>query len=244
MIIPTTGAAFILTAWRTALSTSIHSSSADQTTLPLCSQTPRRYTQAVNLPDRFEITLRDGTPVIARPLIPEDRPELAEAYRRLSPEARYNRFWTHTGEIVGEKMLSRVLQQHPKTHVTWTVLDPTREFSPLGGASWWRDTSDSPEAEISLIVLDDEQGRGIGTLLLAIMWLTAFRAGAESIVGYVLAENRQAARWMRDCGASGEWDGYKLIYRWDLRDLDALPETRAAADLADWLAVLGPRILR
>jgi GNAT superfamily N-acetyltransferase len=194
-------------------------------------------------PERLELELRDGTPVIVRPLIPEDRAELAEAYRRLSPEARYNRFWTHTGEVVGEKMLDRVLNQDPATHVTWTVLDPTREFSPLGGASWWRETGDSAEAEISFIVLDDDQGRGIGTLLLAIMWLTAFRAGAESIVGYVLPENRKAARWMRDCGASGEWDGYKLIYRWNLNDLAALPESPAAADLADWLATLAPKIL-
>jgi len=197
----------------------------------------------VEIVDRLEIELRDGPPVIVRPLIPEDRPELAEAYRRLSPEARYNRFWTHTGEVVGDKMLDRVLLQNPQTHVTWTVLDPTREFSPLGGASWWRETNHSADAEISLIVLDDDQGRGIGTLLLALMWLTAFRAGAESMTGYVLAENRQAAGWMRDCGGRGEWDGYKLIYRWNLNDLDVLPETRAAAELAAWLARLAPKIL-
>ena len=178
-----------------------------------------------------------------RPLIPEDRPELAEAYRRLSPDARYNRFWSHTGEVVGDKMLDRVLRQNPENHVTWTVLDPSREFSPLGGASWWRDMNHPAEVESSFIVLDEEQGRSIGTLLLALMWLTAFRAGAESIVGYVLAENRQAAGWMRDCGATGEWDGYKLIYRWNLSDLDALPETRAAAELPVWLAKLGPKLL-
>jgi acetyltransferase len=197
----------------------------------------------VDIPDRLELELRDGTPVIARPLIPEDRPQLAEAYRRLSPEARYNRFWTHTGEVVGDKMLDRVLNQDPFTHVTWTVLDPSREFSPLGGASWWRDRDHPAEAEISFIVLDDDQGRGIGTLLLAIMWLTAFRAGAESIVGYVLPDNRRAASWMRACGATGEWDGYKLIYRWNLNNLDVLPETRAAAELAAWLAKLAPKIL-
>lgn len=197
----------------------------------------------MNSPERLELQLRDGTPVIARPLIAEDRAELAEAYRRLSPEARYNRFWTHTGEVVGEKMLDRVLRQNPDSHVTWTVLDPAREFSPLGGASWWRDETHPAEAEISFIVLDADQHRGIGTLLLALMWLTAFRAGAETLVGYVLAENRQAAGWMRDCGASGEWDGYKLIYRWNLADLDALPPTRAGTELAGWLAKLAPEIL-
>jgi hypothetical protein len=35
--------------------------------------------------DRHELTLRDGTPVIVRPLIEGDRKLVAEAYRRLSP---------------------------------------------------------------------------------------------------------------------------------------------------------------
>lgn len=140
-------------------------------------------------------------------------------------------------------MLSRVLDQDPSMHVSWAVLDPARAFSPMGGASWWRTAELPSEVEISFIVLDDDHRRGIGTLLLALMWLTAFRAGAETMVGYVLTENRQAAGWMRDCGAQGEWDGYKLIFRWTLGNLDALPETRAAAELANWLSYLGPEIL-
>lgn len=193
--------------------------------------------------ERLELSLRDGTPVIVRALIPEDRDLLAEAYRRLSPEARYNRFWTHGGDVVGEKMLNRVLAQNPAEHISWAVLDPSREFPPLGGASWWRNPENPDEAEISAIVLDDDQGRGIGTLLLAVMWVTAFRAGVRHLVGYTLTENRQAANWMRDCGASGNWDGYKLVFRWDLEDLDALPEHRTAAELARWLAELSHLLL-
>jgi GNAT superfamily N-acetyltransferase len=93
------------------------------------------------------------------------------------------------------------------------------------------------------MVLDDDQGRGIGTLLLAVMWLSAYRAGIENLVGYTLTDNRRAANWMRDCGGKGDWDGYKLAFRWDLDDLDALPVTPAAADLASWLAELSPLIL-
>jgi acetyltransferase len=193
--------------------------------------------------DRLELQLRDGTPVIVRPLIEQDRPLVAEAYRRISPEARYQRFWTRTGEMIGRGMLDRLISQDPLRHMTWTLLDPAREFPGVGGASWWRDTEDPDEAEISLMVLDDDQGRGIGTLLLAVMWITAFRAGVERMVAYTLLENRRAADWMRDCGGVGEWDGYKLVFRWNLADLDALPETAAAADLASWLADLSPRLL-
>lgn len=193
--------------------------------------------------ERLELRLRDGTQVIVRPLIHEDRPLLAEAYRRVSPETRYNRFWTHGGDVVGEKMLDRVLNQDVERHVTWAVLDPARDFPPMGGVSWWRDPENPEEAEISAIVLDVDQGRGIGTLLLAVMWITAFRAGLKRLVGYSLTENRKAADWMRDCGASGEWDGYKLVFRWDLENPGKLPENRTAADLAQWLAQLSHVLL-
>lgn len=193
--------------------------------------------------DRLELELRDGTPVIVRPLIEEDRRLVAEAYRRLSPEARYQRFWTRTGEMIGREMLDRLISQDPLRHMTWTLLDPSREFPGVGGASWWRDAADPEEAEISMMVLDGDHRRGIGTLLLAVMWLSAYRAGVERIVAYTLLENRRAANWMRDCGGTGEWDGYKLVFRWNLADLDVLPETPASADLASWLARLSPRLL-
>ena len=193
--------------------------------------------------ERLELRLRDGTPVIVRPLIESDRALVAEAYRRLSPEARYQRFWTRTGEMLGDAMLDRLIDQDRASHMTWALLDPQREFPGVGGASWWRDTAHSTEAEISAMVLDDDQRRGIGTLLLAVMWLTAWRAGVERLTGYALVENRRAANWMRDCGGRGEWDGYKLAFHWELSDLNALPETRASADLAAWLAELSPRML-
>ena len=192
--------------------------------------------------DRLELVLRDGTPVIVRPLLEEDRPAVAEAYRRLSPEGRYQRFWTPTGELLGAAMLDRLIEQNPQKHVTWVVLDPARELPGVGGASWWRDAADPAEAEISAMVLDADQRRGIGTLLLAVMWLTASRAGVAELLAYTLQDNRAAAKWMQDCGGSGSWDGYKLVFRWNLQHPAALPETPAAADLAAWLASLSPMI--
>lgn len=193
--------------------------------------------------DRLELHLRDGTPVIVRPLHKEDRELAAEAYRRASPEARYQRFWTHTGDMIGSHMLDRLVDQDPARHMTWALLDPARPFSGVGGASWWRDAVDPSTAEISFIVLDADQCRGIGTLLLAVVWLSAYRAGLERISGYCLAENRRAANWMRDCGGTGNWDGYKLDFVWQLKNLDAIPPTKAGANLASWLAELAPRML-
>lgn len=194
-------------------------------------------------PARLELTLRDGTPVVARPLGPADRAYVAEAYRRLSPESRYQRFWVHTGEVIGERMLDRLLDADGHNHVVWAVLEPAREFPALGGASYWRSATNPAEAEFSVTVLDADHGRSVGTLLLAILWLVAFANGIRQFVGYVMPDNRRAVRWMIDSGACGEWDGYKAIFRWNLENLTALPLTPVAGDLAERLAELAPVIL-
>ena len=187
-----------------------------------------------------QLRLGDGTPVIARPLVPGDRLALAEAYRRLTPASRYNRFWTHGGDAIGGRMLDRVLRQDPATHLTWAVLDPARvRFPGMGAASWWRDGAHAQEAEFSTVVLDGDHGRGIGTLLLAILWNLARQAGIRTLVGHTLVENRRAADWMRDTGADGHWDGSQLIFTWALDSPD-LPDTRAGRDLAARLAETAP----
>jgi hypothetical protein len=194
-------------------------------------------------PDFFHLQLRDQTPILARPILPSDRAFVAEAYRILSPDARYQRFWTRTGEVIGDSMLDRILQQNPSDHMTWAIIDHEAAFLGLGGASWWKIPDSPTTAEMSIMVLDAHQQRGVGTLLLAIMWLTAFRANIETLVAYTLLDNRRAASWLKHCGGIGSWDGYKLSFSWDLQNPSQLPPTPAAADLAQWLAELGPTIL-
>ncbi|MEK7953533.1 GNAT family N-acetyltransferase [Luteolibacter soli] len=196
------------------------------------------------IPERLELRLHDGTPVVARPLTPADRDYVAAGYRLLSPEARYQRFWVRQGEIIGDAMLNRLLTDQLPNHAIWTVFDPTREgFPGLGAASFWRSDKETHDAEFSVTVMDADQGRGVATLLLGILWLVAFRCGIETLTGYTMPENRRALRWMRDTGAAGEWDGYNAVFRWKLDDLNAIPNTAAGADLAERLAELSPAML-
>lgn len=196
------------------------------------------------VPGQLDLHLRDGTPVVARPLTPADRAYVAEGYRLLSPGARYQRFWVRSGEIIGDAMLDRLLTGELPDHAIWTVFDPAREgFPAMGAASFWRSKSEPADAEISATVLDRDQGRGVGTLLLSILWLIAYRCGIETLTGYTMPENAAALRWMRDTGAEGHWDGYNAVFRWRLAELDAIPATPAGADLAARLAELSPLLL-
>jgi len=196
------------------------------------------------IPEQLDLRLHDGTPVVARPLTPADRGYVADGYRLLSPEARYQRFWVRQGEIIGDSMLDRLLTGRLPDHAIWTVFDPTREgFPGLGAASFWRSEKEPDDAEFSVTVMDADQGRGVATLLLSILWLVAFRCGIETLTGYTMPENRRALRWMRDTGAAGEWDGYNAVFRWKLSDLNAIPATPAGVDLAGRLAELSPLML-
>lgn len=192
---------------------------------------------------RIHVHLRDGTPVSARPLGPNDREQLAAGYTLLSEQSRYQRFWIRTGEVIGDKMLDRLLTIDEQNHVIWAVLDTTRDYPGMGAASFWRFPDEPTRAEFSCTVLDRDHGRGVGTLLLAILWLDAFSKGIEEFVGYTMPENKQAINWMLDTGAEGDWDGYKAIFRWDLTDASKLPLTLAAGDLAEWLTELTSQLL-
>ncbi|MFC7336718.1 GNAT family N-acetyltransferase [Haloferula chungangensis] len=191
----------------------------------------------------IETRLADGTLVMARPLGLADRSQLAEGYRRLSPESRYQRFWVRTGGVIGDKMLDRMLAGSVEEHGLWAVLDPARDFQGLGAASFWRSNEDGEDAEFSCTVLDEDQRRGVGTLLLAVLWLVAYRQGIRRFTGYTMPENSSAIRWMRDTGAEAEWDGYKVIFRWDLANLDKLPASNAGIALAERLAELAEELL-
>lgn len=191
----------------------------------------------------IETRLTDGAEVVVRPLGLSDRAGLAEGYRRLSPESRYQRFWVRTGGVIGDAMLDRILSGSEEDHGLWAVLDPSRDFPGLGAASYWRSEEDGEEAEFSCTVLDGDQRRGVGTLLLATLWLTAFRHGVRQFTGYTMPENSAAIRWMRDTGAEAEWDGYKVIFRWSLGTLDKIPATEAGVALAERLAELSESLL-
>lgn len=175
--------------------------------------------------DTIPVTLDDGTATNIREISEADRERLAEGYRMLSPEARYHRFWTKVGEL-GDGMLDRLTKADQFDHVVWGATDPAHLHTPgMGAASYWRSKLDLEEAEFAATVVDPYQHCGLGTLLLGVLWQVGRANGLTRMVGYAMPENRKAIDWMRHIGASAEWDGYKVILRWNLCPPEELPNT-------------------
>lgn len=149
----------------------------------------------------FHWHLGDGTAVVLRSFTPEDREALTEAFRRLSPESSYFRFWTRFREL-NPKFIEELCAPDQVNHVGWVMVheQPT-DVPGLGGGSFWRLPDDPETAEVSFTVGDEFQGQGVGTMVLAVLWEHALHLGVKRFTGRVLNSNLVMRAWWGALGA-------------------------------------------
>ena len=149
-----------------------------------------------------EVSLRDGTLVRLRPIAPEDKALLVEGFRRLSPESRYRRFMAPLAEL-SEEQLRFLTEVDYRDHFAWVALSLDEAGTPGAGvARYIRDGEDPEVAEAAVTVVDDYQGRGLGTLLLQALGAIALENGIRRFRGYALEENRPIRDLLESMGAS------------------------------------------
>lgn len=172
---------------------------------------------------RLHLSLRDGTPVLLRMFTPADRAAVQEAFRRLSLDSHYYRFWTQHRELP-DSLLTRFLNPEPGLHETWAALDPARPDEPgQGGGSFWRLENEPWRAEISFTVADEVQHRGVGSLLLALLWTRAREVGITEFFGVVLPDNYTVLDWFRALGARVTLHGGQYVFELELEESKLKP---------------------
>jgi protein lysine acetyltransferase len=132
------------------------------------------------------VSLRDGSMVLVRPLLEEDRREYELELNRLSRESRRRRFFS-AGDLT-PAMVDYLIQIDYVDHFAWVVLDRENPRRGLATARYVRQEH-GQEAEIAFSTVDRHQGRGIATLLLAAIGVAAAEAGITKLIGNVLDEN-------------------------------------------------------
>jgi RimJ/RimL family protein N-acetyltransferase len=176
---------------------------------------------------RFETALRDGTPVLIRPVRPEDKGLLREGLARLSEESRYRRFMAPVNQL-SEEQLTYLTEVDYVNHFAWVAVKADDPREGLGVARYVR-LADEPEvAEAAVTVLDEHQGHGLGTVLLGLLAATAREAGVRTFRAYVLEENAPMRALLEQLGAHTEFDSAGLL-RMDVElDPGVLPDSPAA----------------
>ena len=148
-----------------------------------------------------EVTIRDGTSLVIRPLLSGDRDELARAYEALSEESRRRRFFSPPSRL-SESLLDFLTDlDFDRRFALVAQLRDHPEQPGLGVARWVRDRHDPTRAEAAVTVVDRWQGRGVGTQLLLALVDAAGERGITTFTADVLWDNRTLLDTLRQVGA-------------------------------------------
>jgi GNAT superfamily N-acetyltransferase len=135
------------------------------------------------------IALRDGSRVRIRPIRRSDSELLLRGFRRLSPESRYWRFLSPMPELP-EATVSYLTEVNHRDHEAIIALDEQCDEG-VGVARYVRDPERPEAAELAVTVIDEWQGRGLGTLLLQAISLRAREEGITTFTALMLADNAE-----------------------------------------------------
>jgi acetyltransferase len=118
----------------------------------------------------FRASLRDGTPIVIRPIRPDDEPLVSAFHQTLSEESvrmRYMQAMNLDDRTAHQRLLRICFIDYDREIALVAEREPTggsREIVAIGRLS--RDRLAGEEAEFSLLVSDGWQGRGVGRQLL------------------------------------------------------------------------------
>jgi RimJ/RimL family protein N-acetyltransferase len=146
------------------------------------------------------VVLRDGSKVVIRQVRSADAPLLADGFARLGPESRRLRFLRRKDELSAAELRYFTDIDH-HDHEALGALDHAGGRG-VGVARYVRDTGDPQAAEIAVTVVDDWQGRGLGTELLARLSGRARAEGIHRFTALVSADNAAMAGLLRSVSAS------------------------------------------
>ena len=145
------------------------------------------------------VVLRDGSAVLIRPVRSADAPLLAAGFARLSDRSRRLRFLSPKPALSPAE-LSYFTDVDHHDHEALGALDHA-DGRGVGIARYVRDADDPQAAGVAVTVIDDWQGRGLGTELMAQLSERARSEGIRRFTALVAPDNPAMARLLRNVRA-------------------------------------------
>ena len=138
------------------------------------------------------VRLSDGARIVIRPIEPEDAGELRRGLKRLSALTAYRRFRAHITTVSPDQLdfLTRI--DHVR-HEALAALDP-EVGSVVGVVRYVCDPAQPAQAELTYVVADAWQHRGVGSALIDRLATRARAAGVERFIVTTLAVDARARR--------------------------------------------------
>jgi RimJ/RimL family protein N-acetyltransferase len=151
-----------------------------------------------DVPEGRTVVLRAGSAVLIRQVRSTDAALLADGFGRLSAASRQMRFLGVKKELSAAELRYLTDVDH-RDHEALAALDRAGGQG-VGIARYVRDAGDPQAAEIAVTIVDDWQGRGLGTELLARLSDRARQEGIHRFTALADAGNVAVAVLLRNAG--------------------------------------------
>lgn len=183
---------------------------------------PRTQTPTAHFPiiegDHWIEKLNDGTPVLIRPIRPEDRERERDFIARLSPQAKHYRFLGTMREASPE-LLEQLLDTDNDRRVAFVALAHVDGVLREVGVSRYSATDDGKHCEFAVTVADDWRHRGLAVTLMQHLIDRARRHGFKQMFSIDAAENiemQELARFLGFKRKRDPDDSAQVIHTLDL----------------------------
>ncbi|MGC8615977.1 MAG: GNAT family N-acetyltransferase [Desulfurella sp.] len=130
-----------------------------------------------------KLILRDGTLCSIRKVKLSEKEKVRELFLQTSPESRYYRFFGATSQL-DDKLLNSLIKNDAYNVSLVCIVKGS-----IVGIANYNATEDLQSAEVSFMVKDEFQGKGIGTLLLEELAKHAWLRGIKELEAFVLSDN-------------------------------------------------------
>src|SRR5690348_13681884 len=145
------------------------------------------------------VALCDGSTVLIRPVQGTDAPLMADGFARLSARSRELRFLTRKKQLSSAELRYFTDVDH-HDHEALVAVNPA-DGRGVGIARYIRHADDPHAAEIAVTIVDDWQGRGLGTALVTQLSGRARCEGIHRFTALVAEDNTAVARMLRNTSA-------------------------------------------
>ena len=138
--------------------------------------------------------LRDGTPILIRPIRADDKGLLEDGLRNLSQTSIQRRFLSPKPKF-SRTELRYLTEVDGWDHVALVAESPTQPGRRLiGVARYVRDPEHPDSAEAAIVVADDFQRRGLGSLLVEELGQRALMRGVSRFTATMAGDNVPAQK--------------------------------------------------
>jgi acetyltransferase len=170
-------------------------------TLPDDEHTPMQVTGRYPQEWIEQIALPDGTLVTIRPIRPEDAPKLQSAFKRLSIQSVYYRFLQVFTQLTDQQAHDFANLDYYQRMALVAEIQEEGESNLIGVARYAMLPGDEPGlAESAVVVIDEYQKRGLGSLLLQRLVRYARSHDVRTFLATVHVSNAQIMRFIQRSG--------------------------------------------